>query len=340
MSAFLPQRDPNRPDREVELRNARASYEYSYTHVSPLAILERVPFKDEFSVTWLAKMGERVMVALANRADLEKHKAFQDLHHATRGILSRILTEVETAVRGLKRLVSDALRFEPRVGADPIPASQLDDFAKLFRTIGLPPVASDYANDRAFALMRVAGPNPVMLRRFTARDERLPLTDADFKVAAPADTFDAALAEGRLFLADYAVLDGADAGDFPHGQKYIYAPLALFVLDKATKALLPVAIRCKQKPGPDNPIFTPADGYNWLIAKTIVEIADGNIHEASTHLGRTHLLMEPFVVTTYRQLAPNHPLAVLLSPHFEGTLAINEASWRHLIANKGAADSY
>ena len=28
---------------------------------------------------------------------------------------------------------------------------------------------------------------------------------------------------------------------------------------------------------PENPIFTPNDGWNWQIAKTFVEIADGNI---------------------------------------------------------------
>src|SRR5262249_48184029 len=121
-------------------------------------------------------------------------------------------------------------------------------------------------------------------------------------------------------------------------QKYVYAPLALFVTDRVTRQLRPVAIRCKQTPGPDNPVFTPDGGHNWLIAKTVVEIADGNFHEAVTHLARTHMLIEPFVVCTYRQLAPSHPLFVLLVPHFVGTLAINDASWRHLIANKGAVD--
>jgi arachidonate 15-lipoxygenase len=75
-----------------------------------------------------------------------------------------------------------------------------------------------------------------------------------------------------------------------------------------------------------------------LIAKTVVEIADANIHEASTHLGRTHLAMEPFVISTHRQLADDHPLSVLLRPHFEGTLAINKAAWQHLIAEKGGVD--
>lgn len=97
-----------------------------------------------------------------------------------------------------------------------------------------------------------------------------------------------------------------------------------------------MAIQYAQAPGEDNPIFTPGDGNNWLIAKTIVEIADGNIHEAVTHLGRTHMLVELFAIISFRQLAPTHPIFVLLMPHFEGTMAINDAAWRHLIADKGA----
>jgi arachidonate 15-lipoxygenase len=338
MSAFLPLRDPNHPAREICLQSSRQLYTYNYTHVSPLALLERVPCKDEFSVKWMTKIAERIMVVLENRAELEIHDDFREFNFSLRRLYSQIVSDAETLVHGLSRLVSHALRFEPRAGSLPLPASQLDAFASLFRRIDLPPVAKDYRDDRAFATMRVAGPNPVMLQRFRGRDERLPLDDKVFALTVPNDTFDAALAEGRLFLADYSILDGAECGNYPHGQKYIDAPLALFVLDKTTKELVPVAIQCKQKPGQDNPIFTPADGYNWLIAKTIVEIADGNVHEAATHLGRTHMYMEPYVVSTYRQLAPNHPLAILLSPHFQGTLAINEQAWRNLIANKGAVD--
>jgi arachidonate 15-lipoxygenase len=48
--------------------------------------------------------------------------------------------------------------------------------------------------------------------------------------------------------------------------------------------------------------------------------------------------MEPFVISTHRQLAPPHPLHRLLTPHFQGTLAINEAAWTQLIADKGGVD--
>ncbi|MBX9583628.1 MAG: hypothetical protein K2X87_25280 [Gemmataceae bacterium] len=338
MSAFLPQHDPNRLARESGLETARREYQYSYTHVSPLALLDRVPVRDEFSAGWVVHMGQRVLHALANRAELELFDAFRDYHKSHHGLLSHLLSSAETAIHGIKRVVGDFLKFEGRIGAAPVPAQVLDDYGRVFRAIGLPPVAKDYQDDRAFAAMRVAGPNPVMLRRLAARDDRLPVSDAEFAAVLPGDSPDAALAEGRAYLADYAALDGAEPGSYPHGRKYVYAPLALFAVNKATRALTPVAIQCGQRPGPGNPVFTPADGYNWLIAKTVVEVADGNVHEAATHLGRTHLFVEPFVISTYRQLAAAHPLAVLLRPHFEGTLAINEAAWKHLIATKGAVE--
>ena len=326
MSAFLPLHDPDRATRDEALRTARLAYGYNYTHVSPLAMLDAVSFRDEFSVDWLTQIAENVTVVFENNSFVEIDAEINIPEHGLSGILERLETDAEAALVGLKQVVSDALRLNVKLSAAPVSAKSIDEFAGLFRTIGLPPVSKTYANDDAFAGMRVIGPNPVMIRRLTERDARFPFSDSDFRAVLPNDSFDAALAEGRAYLADYSVLDGIDCSSFPHRQKYVYAPLALFVVNKATKRLTPVAIQCKQQPGPENPIFTPHDGYNWLIAKTIVEIADGNIHEPSTHLGRTHLLMEPFVVSTFRQLAPNHPLAVLLAPHFQGTLAINEAA--------------
>lgn len=336
MSAFLPHHDQRPVDRAADLEKNRKTYQYCYTHVSPLALVERVPIHDEFSFAWMAAVAERILVGLANRTELELdpfHKHYHQTHH---GLLSRMLSVGAEVAGGLKRLIYDALKFG-RIGARPDRPTALTDYASLFRTIGLPPVSKDTGTDRLFAYMRVAGPNPVQLRRLTARDERFPITDADFAVAGGADSLEAAMAEGRAYIADYSILDGAEAGDYPHGRKYIYAPLALFVVN-AARQLMPIAIQCRQQPGPDNPIFTPGDGHNWTIAKTIVEIADGNVHEAHTHLGRTHLFIEPFVVSTYRQLASNHPVAILLAPHFMGTLAINEGAWQHLIAPKGAVD--
>lgn len=338
MTAFLPFQDPNLSDREKSLQAARRRYQYNYTHVSPLALLDRVPIHDEFSFGWLKEVAERVMVGLENMAINEVEEEFGLHHRSKRRLFVRLLETGTAAIRGLKDMVGESLRFNPRIGARPVRPESLDDYRNLFHTIGLPPIARESGSDDVFAWMRVGGPNPVMLQRMTAPDSRFPVTNEHLWQTLPDDSLEAAMDQGRLYLADYHMLDGVELGSYPHGQKYVAAPLAMFIVDASTGRLRPVAIQCKQDPGANNPIFTPRDGYNWLIAKTHVEIADGNFHEAHTHLARTHLFIEPFVVSTYRQLVPPHPLAQLLAPHFEGTLAINEAAWKHLIANKGAVE--
>lgn len=338
MSAFLPQHDPARADRDAALESARQQYAYNYTHVSPLALVDRVPRHDEFTYGWMKVMGERILTTLDNEAHLTRADRFAEFLRGKHSWLSALIADGFEILGGLKTLVADALKFSGRHDATPARPKSLDDYAQLFRKIGLPPISRDYADDAVFAEMRLAGPNPVVLRAVDRVDDRFPLTDELFQDALPGDSLAAAAAEGRLFLADYHLLANAECSDYPDGRKYLYAPLAAFALDRTTRRLRPVAIQCKQTPGPDNPIFTPRDGYNWLIAKTVVEIADGNLHETVTHLGLTHLLIEPFVVSTHRQLAPNHPLFLLLAPHFEGTLAINDAAWKYLVAGKGAVD--
>ena len=193
--------------------------------------------------------------------------------------------------------------------------------------------------------MRVAGPNPLVIERVAALDDRFPVTNEQYQaVMGEQDSLAAAGNEGRLYLADYAVFDGVLNGSYPQAEKYLGAPLALFAVPSAAtsgRSLVSIAIQCGQKPGPDNPIFTPgnSDTYNWLMAKTVVQTADGNFHEAVSHLGRTHLLIEPFVIATERQLASSHPLGILLRPHFEGTLFINNAAQEFLIASTGGVDA-
>ncbi|HEY9697419.1 MAG TPA: lipoxygenase family protein [Trichocoleus sp.] len=223
-------------------------------------------------------------------------------------------------------------------------ASSLEDYLNLFPYIGAPDVSKTFQSDDFFAYMRVAGPNPLMITRMTAPDPRFPVTEEQYRSIMGEDSLQTAMQEGRVYLADYGVLDGALNGTFgahPPVQKYVYAPLALFAVptgDTADRALRPVAIQCGQNPA-EYPIITPATGADaWLMAKTIVQIADVNFHEAVSHFARTHLLVEPFVITTHRQLPTTHPLFKLLVPHFQGTLAINFAAHQFLIAPQGGVN--
>ncbi len=331
MSSFLPQFDPDPNRRSNELADAREDYQWEYNYVSPLAMVKKVPHVDEYSFKWLARVGERALDVLANHIAIERDGDRNDFHRKKLKLFRNLITRRVTNTHELIGLLQESLRGT----AEAERPESLDDYAELFRKIGLPAVARDYQEDKVFAYMRVAGPNPVLIKSIQALDDRFPVTDALYKSVMKNDSLEAAADEGRLFLADYSGLAFVPDGSFPRDQKYMYAPLALFAVDKGSRDLLPVAIQCEQNPGPDNPVFTPDDGFNWLIAKTIVEMADGNYHEAVTHLGRTHLFIEPFVVTTQRQLGFNHPLGRLLRPHFEGTLAINSAAQERLIADGG-----
>lgn len=340
MTAFLPQHDPDPRARDKSLRDGRSRYQYNYTHISPLALVERVPIDDEFSYEWLAAVAERILVGCANACENQAENEYRDYFRGKHRLFRCMLQAGQAEMRGLSRFVREALRFETPLGAPNRPANSLEEYRRLFQVIGLPPIARYCGQDRMFAYLRLAGPNPCLLRRQTENDPRLPVDNEIFARVIAGDSLEAAFAEGRVFLLDYAALDGLEAGCYPSFQKYLYAPLAMFVVDRTSRELRPVAIQCKQQPGPKNPLFTPAPGYDWLLAKTTVEIADANFHEAVAHLARTHLLIEPFVVSTHRQLAPRHPLNLLLRPHFEGTLAINEAAWKHLIADKGVVDQF
>lgn len=218
----------------------------------------------------------------------------------------------------------------------------------LFQIIYLPCISHQFWTDRAFVAQRVAGPNPLVLEQCQTLPDHFPVTDDQYQaVMGAADSLQRAGQEGRLYITDYAVLNLLEPGTFPDAQKYVYAPLALFAVPAAgSGSLVVVAIQCQQQPGPENPVFTPpsdcspqSEKWAWQMAKTIVQIADGNYHELISHLGRTHLLIEPIVVATYRQLAPNHPLSVLLRPHFEGTLFINNAAISGLINDGGTVDA-
>ena len=293
---------------------------------------------DEFSAEWILKVADRVMVSLSNMAEVEMSHDHREFHLLKHKLLKKLCLQGENILTGVKHIVEEAIKFNIKIGSQCERPESFDDYIDLFHTIGLPPVANDATTDEVFAWMRVGGPNSVMIHQMAEPDERFPVTDAHLQETCPEDCLEAAFAEGRVYLCDYSMLAGATAGNYPHGQKYVHAPLAMFVLDSETRRLKPVAIQCDQKPGLKNPIITPGCGWNWLLAKTAVEMADGNVHEAVTHLGRTHLYMDPFVVTTHRQLAKNHPLFRLLTPHFEGTLAINQAAWQHLIVAKGPVE--
>ncbi|WP_236518196.1 lipoxygenase family protein [Sandaracinus amylolyticus] len=224
------------------------------------------------------------------------------------------------------------------------PFDSIRDYERLFPVLGAPTaIIQSHTRDDVFAWQRIAGTNPMMIRRVDgALPEDFPVTDAHLAaIAGTGATLSRAAAEHRLYLLDYEILDG-----IPHGaQRYLPAPYALFHLaDTHTghHALRPVAIQIERRAHPrENPIYTPGSApADWAVAKLMVQVADMNVHEMALHLWGCHFAMEPFAVGRARTLAPEHPIGILLDNHFDALIANNDLGRRTLIAEGGPVDRY
>ncbi|NXY00502.1 LOXE3 isomerase, partial [Centropus bengalensis] len=85
------------------------------------------------------------------------------------------------------------------------------------------------------------------------------------------------LQAGRIFLADFALLEGLPTGTIGGEPQFLAAPLCLLWLNPAG-SLLPIAIQLSQRPGPLAPIFVPRD-RGWPLAKLWVRAGHFVLHE-------------------------------------------------------------
>lgn len=300
MTPALPQHDPDPDGRADGLARARDELAYAWDRPVGVAMARSLPRRLGFPLGVVAQVAQAQAALLANRA----------------------AARLKEGLRGV---------------ADDAP-STIAACSALYALLTPPPVAT-HLDDRAFGWQRLAGANPFVLRRIDRLPENFPVTDAIFTRSTEGDSLAAASGEGRLFLADYAVLDGLPAGQTTTGvPRWISAPLALFVRVAKGRGLVPVAVQCGQRPSHATPIFTPQDGAAWEMARVAVQVADANHEESFQHLGRAHFLIEAFALAAERQLSTRHPLFVLLSPHFHGTLAINDAARDKLVVPGGQLD--
>jgi arachidonate 15-lipoxygenase len=186
---------------------------------------------------------------------------------------------------------------------------------------------ADWQNDRYLGLQRVIGINPVVIQGLN-RGNALPATFAaqDLVEKFTPQTYEVALAEGRLYITDYSVLKAVanNLGEEAGYKKYVTAPIALYYRqDDGLLAPLGIQLNATQPTSDDNPIYTPDAGNDWLMARSYVQAADGTHHELWTHATRIHYLMESIILGSRRNLAPQHPLFPLLDPHLQLTLNVN-----------------
>lgn len=354
MIPTLPANDPRAAERAARLAAARQVYTYDHDSMAPLPLARTVPASDEPSAGWLAKLAKLLVDIRRNTWNVGRG---MEASRANALDLSTVVDALTSSRPGAARTVFTEITDLVMKGYVKGRPSGQKDYAALFASIELPAIASTYQWDAVFARMRVAGPDPLVMARIERVPDRFPVTDAHLRaVLGDGDSLAAAGAEGRLFLCDYGALEGLGLGahealdqEFVQrastvkSPKYLAAPLALFAVPSAkrkdgVRPLRPVAIQCGQGPGPETPIFTPEDGWAWRMAKSLVNTAEGHHHQVVAHFAGTHMVVEPFVLATLRQLDRDHPLHVLLRPHFEGTLYINDSAQKVLLAPKGGVD--
>ena len=191
-----------------------------------------------------------------------------------------------------------------------------------------PEFIDNFQQDVYLGLQRVAGINPVIIQGLTQENglpENFKAQDIVNKLTP--QSYEQALEEGRLYLTDYSMLQPiADSFVEEEGyRKYVTAPIALYYRQD-NGLLKPLGIQLygtKPTDNNTNPIYTPEDGTDWLMAKTFVQAADGTHHELWTHATRIHYVVESIIMCSYRNLHQNHPLFPLLYPHLQYTLNIN-----------------
>lgn len=349
----LPDDDAAPARRMAAIAAARETYRFDYSFEN-LPFAAEVPVRDQFSLAVLAKVMELKLEAGVNQALAEARMRVTDgasvlttygldalravVPESARGAVYDVAARV--CPSGVK--LTEELTQEVSAPSD-LPASErwpltLEDYHRLFVSIKEPPAAKVWAEDWYFAYQRLAGCNPVVIRRASLEDlgARFPVDDAFLAktlawFGAPSTTLAQLADAGQLFLTDYRILEGVPPGSWDSGRrrKYLWAPLGLFAWLPAHGArpagLMPIAVQCFQQHDPiEAPLFGPFDGVRWQMAKMVLQVADTHDHGIVRHLGLCHIIMEAVTVCLFRNLAPAHPLRVLLEPHVEFTLATNE----------------
>lgn len=301
MKPITPQNDPDPQKRQDWLKCNRGDYEFDYNFLSPMAQLKNLPQREHFSNKYLAE---------------------------------RLAATAELSINML------AIKFQSFWD----PLNELQDYEDFFPVLSKPGVIKTYETDDSFVEQRLCGVNPMVLCKIKQMPSHFPFTIEDLqKKFGPSLKLQQEFDNGNLYLADYTKLSFVQGGTYERGKKYLPKPLAFFCWRSSGFSdrgqLVPVAIQISPETGPKSPIITPFDHpLIWFYAKLCVQIADANHHEMSSHLCRTHFVMEPFAIVTARQLAQNHPLGLLLRPHFQFMLANNDLGRQRLVNRGGYVD--
>lgn len=329
MRPSLPQHDPNPQKRAEALASRAARYEFTRDGYDTLYVRE-VPSDERYDAPYAVDAVAVAAKLLSNRA-AQRHEAWPSI---TSELGALATTAPHRAVAEALARLWTTKEYLPRQRP-----STVDGYDHLLATTPRPLASGSVDDDDFFAWRQLAGMAPITVRGIDAVPENLPLDAATYaRAVGGVDRLGAALAERRLFVVDYARLDGMATSVSDGLAKYLYAPVAVFATLPDGR-FRPVAIQVGQRPEDGVPLWTPRDGVAWRMAKTAVNNAEMIFNGLVAHFGACHLVAEALICVSHRTLAPAHPLLHLLAPHFRYTMATNETA-RTTIVNPGGKQEY
>jgi arachidonate 15-lipoxygenase len=321
MPPSIPQQDPRGNERAAALAKARERYQFTFAN-NDIGFARSLPRQDALTPRYLLRAAE-LQAKLKTDLLVADVAEFRD-----QGVTLR--ESAQSALQAVRRALLQRLwgpKRDPRVSppAARVPET-LSAYGELFQLIEPPRVINTWQQDVEFAWQQIAGTAPVLIEVERRPDELPEHFSAVFDRVFPDDTFAAAQCEGRLFRVDFQILDGIQTGITNGYRKFLSAPILHLVLEPSAKGhhhrrLLPLHIQLDQHRTSTNG-FTPEDGAAWQLAKATVQVAYSNYHGVVQHLTRTHIVTLNVALATYRSLAPEHPVRVLLHPHFQYTLPL------------------
>lgn len=212
----------------------------------------------------------------------------------------------------LERLYQE--REPPPLGS---PGARLPDsfgvYDRLLPLLPKPPAATLFRDDDFFAWQRVAGAYPIALRLVRPHEH----VDARLDLALARYGDRAALGDGRLFVVEYPHARGLAAGFGDGWRRFLPEVRGYFVRPRGGSRVSTVAIDVG-----DGHIYNPGSGAAWATARAILQAVESTVHGVAEHGVACHIVTTLVAMATYRNLGHDHPLRVLLSPHFEFTIPV------------------
>jgi len=280
---------------------------WGFAEVEGLQFPKEVPKGWGFSPRWYARWVETAALCKANEVPIRAAEGFEALSN----LFKKSGEDESSDGGGLLQLPET-------------PPATLDWYSDSMHLLPKPACVDTWKTDWRFAYSRIAGIAPILIKRVVGGlPDKFPVTPEIYSRATGGkDRLEAAIAEARLYMVDFDLMKGFM---HPSGVEYP-ACMGLFVWLRPNKLesgqFLPVAIQCFQEPGPNNPIFTPQDGWAWMMARSVYGGTEKGFHAIHSHATRSHIVGWALLCSMERSLAAEHPMRVLLEPNFADTVSV------------------